>query len=347
MNRPTPSAVEAALPIFQFSHDPGDITTAALSILSGSSVIDPLVTIRGLIARLDASVPPAIVDPDEIVAFEREREQARSQIVKRIIRHLRELAKVSEADWRETPEDVRRHVLSGSMEATAMLSSAASSVEPAAEHFREALRSFLTRVQKFPSLRSAWESSKASGPLLIAVAYVVTSELDAHDRELVKGYLKELVPGDFRAALQAWAATESQRAALVMRVQASATETAIEPICIKLDHLSGALNAVFSKIQSERWALLKTLVESMNAGLLEEAAELRLQANDFYSEFPQWPALRSAIGPGKHPNLEIVDGIVCNRCSISVPETQKAVLRRGEPVICQSCRSILLFKGQP
>ncbi|MDD5701463.1 MAG: hypothetical protein PHU23_05365 [Dehalococcoidales bacterium] len=338
--------VDEAINIFEFSHDPVEITRRAVSLVIGNQTTDPLATIRGLIAKI-AGPPPynAETDEESMESYTSRQEHAMRSSSNMLINHLRRLAGIGRKEWHATPRERIQSCLQITFEAAVLIWwKVIFREQTQCEQFTQKMLEFIRILANNEYLTQICKEISVASPLILAIGVAAEGTTDENERKLLREYLIRLASSDYRKVIKNWFGNSPIRVSMITRVRGeSNTATAIESRLRPVYLLMGLADEQLLWKQKHKWGILIDLVDALtnksaSSRKLFEEAELH------YKDDLVWQKCKSCINSDRIPQLLRIKNVtVCEKCYVQLSIKVQNDLKRGEAVLCGNCGTILLF----
>jgi hypothetical protein len=338
--------------VFAYSADPTAIQTHARAFLETYSSTDPLGLLRVLLIRL-AAEPPFDVggnvkgDGDSYDSTSphnySKRQSASQHIVKNLCRQLDGLVKttVSSTVAEQIFVSGLRTLLGAIVYICldGMKDSNSRDEENLTQHFIYFLKWLVTQ----PSVMYALRNPALMAPLLLgigAVASIAERCKDIHLYSQLRNETKKLGQVDPEQAVAAWEKLDpegSRRFLTLLRKQNIWHQ--IEPHLLAL---FGIAPGHIRRQIKHQWGFLLELQEA-DVHLRPERGDLYARAKVRCPDMQIWQCYDAARRAKRLPVLFHTSGNSCSQCHSLLPTQLWQRLKRGDAVICDSCRRILIL----
>ena len=345
-------SVQKSYEVFAYSADPNEIQTHAKVLLENYSSVDPLVLLRVLLIRFAAE--PSSDVPGNAKGYDdsyysalphnfSKRQSASQNIVKNLCRQLNEVVKTKASSI--VPEQTfvtGLCILLGAIVyicLDAMKDSGRKDEENLTQHFIHFLEWLVSQSQ----VNHALQNPRVMGPLLLSIGAVATIAERCKDSDLypqLRKHAKMLVQADPRQAITTWEQLDpegSKRFLTLLRQQNIWRQ--IEPHLLALFEI--APDYVRRQIE-HRWGFLLKLQEA-DIHLSPDREDLFAQAKVRCPDMQIWACYDAARRTKRLPVLFHTSGNSCSQCHSLLPTQLWQRLKKGDAVICDSCRRILIL----
>ena len=345
-------SVQKSYEVFAYSADPYEIQTHAKMLLENYSSVDPLALLRVLLIRFAAEPPSDVLGNAKgyddsyysVLPHNFSKRQSASQnIVKNLCRQLNEVMKTKASSI--VPEQTfvtGLCILLGAIVyicLDAMKDSGRKDEENLTQHFIHFLEWLVSQSQ----VNHALQIPRLMGPLLLsigAVAVIAERCKDANLYSQLRKDAKKLVQLDPRQVVTAWEKLDpegSKRFLTLLRKQNIWHQ--IEPHLLALFEI--APDYVRRQIE-HRWGFLLKLQEA-DIHLSPDREDLFAQAKVRCPDIQIWACYDAARRTKRLPVLFHTSGNSCSQCHSLLPTQLWQRLKKGDAVICDSCRRILIL----
>jgi hypothetical protein len=337
--------------VFAFSPDPVAVRATAERFLRSGLAGDPLAILRAL---LDRSTAPANTEgaggaaaEGHSARHEQRREAAQRQIAQSLIRHLEHLAREDQR-WESAPERTITDVLRLTWGAVVSIGYEVvrhAVAPPVRMRLVDAYLSLLRRLAASSRVRVILAQSSVAGPLALSLGVIADLAGSVGDRTMI-GRLRKLaialLGNDPGATLTTWrTACKDQADTLLAATRGTDLYPTWEALAFSV---WGIASEPARRRLHERWGLLLALQDA-DVHHAPESETLYADAAAKYGTSSVWRLYCAARSRGKHPVVqEVATWSVCPKCRLHLPDAKARALMRGDAVICDECRTILVLR---
>ncbi len=334
------------LEIFTFSPDPVHVRSSAEQFLASPLASDPLAILRALLGR-SAATPggDSELDSPTYERNERRCNTAQKQIGESLIRHLERLTR-SERRWEEANERAITTVLRLTFGAVASIGYEVVGRAAATSLREQLIDSYLTLLYKLTqSVRtcSILAKTAVAGPLVLSLgiaADLATNLGDQFNVTRLRKLAANVFGVDPRPTLSAWREECKQQAEILLVDAKSVDRFSVWEALVL--HLFGIASEYIKHRLQQRWGLLLELQEA-DLKHRPDREILYTAAVAEYGASSVWQRYNTARSKDKLPVVHAVARPICSKCFLTLADSKRRGLERGEAVICD-CGCILVLR---
>lgn len=334
------------LEIFTFSPDPVHVRSSAEQFLASPLASDALAILRALLGRSASTTGGDIeLDSPTYERDERRRSLAQKQIGESLIRHLERLAR-NERLWEDVNERAITTVLRLTFGAVASIGNEVVGRGGAISLREQLIDSYLTLLyQLIQSDRTCSILTKTvvAGPLVLSLgiaADLATSLGDQFNVTRLRKLATDLFGVDPRPTLSAWREECKPQAEILLATAKGVDRFSVWEALVL--HLFGIASELIKHRLQQRWGLLLELQEA-DIKDRPERETLYTAAAAKYGASPVWQRYNAAQSRHKLPVVHAVARPICPKCFLTLADSKRRGLERGEAVICD-CGSVLVLR---
>ena len=197
----------------------------------------------------------------------------------------------------------------------------------------EAFLRFLNACTSSEITKTVCSQPEVAGPIVLAVG-VALGDADQSDQSRLRQAI-QAITSDPREVFRVWRDIHADRANL-LGVQAESTNR-LAAWAQPVFHLFGELASHIMSRRQSRWGTLFEIHNIKDSGATVPP-DLSSHAESLYREEPIWRRYQA------YGLISFVTGPICG-CGIALSMQKRRQLERGDPVPCDACHNIVMWKA--